>query len=179
MRESAARLADQARSDGWSHEDYLAAVLSREVTARESSGTQNRIRLAGLPTRKSLEECNFDDQPSLSREMWHIWELESSTVRGGGFARAVRVGRFEYVQTGETTLLRETIDAAVATPITTAEPTPDCIGPGYDLSALDAALGCYRRSIRDLINKRGPTVVGPIRQATSESLQLRDTGYEL
>ena len=55
IRESAARLAEQARSDGWSHEDYLAAVLSREVTARESSGTQNRIRLAGFTTRKSLK----------------------------------------------------------------------------------------------------------------------------
>ena len=69
IRESAARLAEQARSDGWSHEDYLAAVLSREVTARESSGTQNRIRLAGFPTPKSLEEFNFDYHPSLSREM--------------------------------------------------------------------------------------------------------------
>lgn len=53
----------------WSHEDYLAAVLSREVTARESSGTQTRIRSAGFPTRKSLEEYTFDYQPSLSREM--------------------------------------------------------------------------------------------------------------
>ncbi|MCJ0907212.1 ATP-binding protein [Rhodococcus sp. ARC_M6] len=69
IRESAARLAEQARSDGWSHEDYLAAVLSREVTARESSGSQTRIRSAGFPTRKSLEEFNFDYQPSLSREM--------------------------------------------------------------------------------------------------------------
>jgi len=60
IRESAARLTEQARSDGWSHEDYLAAVLSREVTARESSCTQNRIRLAGFPTRKSLKEFNFD-----------------------------------------------------------------------------------------------------------------------
>lgn len=69
IRESAARLAEQARSDGWSHEDYLAAVLSREVTARESSGTQIRIQSAGFPTRKSLEKFNFDYQPSLSREM--------------------------------------------------------------------------------------------------------------
>ena len=36
IRQSAARLAEQARSDGWSHEDYLATVLAREVTARES-----------------------------------------------------------------------------------------------------------------------------------------------
>lgn len=43
IREPTARLAEQARSDGWSQEDYLAAALPREVTARESSATQNRI----------------------------------------------------------------------------------------------------------------------------------------
>ncbi|GAA4470899.1 hypothetical protein GCM10023094_00610 [Rhodococcus olei] len=68
IRQSAARLADQARDAGWSHEEYLAAVLSREVSARESSGAQTRIRSAGFPARKSLEEFNFDHQPALSRE---------------------------------------------------------------------------------------------------------------
>jgi hypothetical protein len=42
--ESAARLADQARDAGWTHEDYLAAVLEREVSARNASGAQLRIR---------------------------------------------------------------------------------------------------------------------------------------
>ena len=36
--EAAARLADQARDAGWTHEDYLAAVLEREVSARNASG---------------------------------------------------------------------------------------------------------------------------------------------
>ena len=36
--EAAARLADQARDAGWTHEDYLAAVLEREVAARNASG---------------------------------------------------------------------------------------------------------------------------------------------
>ena len=36
--ESATRLADQARDAGWSFEDYLAAVLEREVSARNASG---------------------------------------------------------------------------------------------------------------------------------------------
>lgn len=35
---AAARLADQARDAGWTHEDYLAAVLEREVSARNASG---------------------------------------------------------------------------------------------------------------------------------------------
>ena len=44
IRDSAARLAEQARDAGWTHEEYLAAVLSREVAAREASGAATRIR---------------------------------------------------------------------------------------------------------------------------------------
>src|SRR6185436_18304321 len=69
IRESAARLADQARVGGWSHEEYLAAVLSREVAAREASGAMTRIRSAGFPTRMSLEDFIFDHQPALNRDM--------------------------------------------------------------------------------------------------------------
>ena len=47
VRESAARLAEQARDDGWSHEEYLAAVLSREVAAREASGRRSASALPG------------------------------------------------------------------------------------------------------------------------------------
>jgi DNA replication protein DnaC len=68
IREAAARLGDQARESSWTHEQYLAAVLSREVSAREASGAELRIRGAGLPGRKSLEDFNFEHQPSLNRE---------------------------------------------------------------------------------------------------------------
>lgn len=67
--ESAARLAEQARDGSWSHEEYLAAVLSREVAAREASGATTRIRSAGRPTRKSSEDFNFDHPPALNRDM--------------------------------------------------------------------------------------------------------------
>ncbi|WP_304438553.1 ATP-binding protein [Mycobacterium sp. GA-2829] len=69
IRESAARLAEQARDAGWTHEEYLAAVLSREGAAREASGAATRIRSAGFPTRKSLEDVNFDHQPALNRDI--------------------------------------------------------------------------------------------------------------
>lgn len=68
IRASAARLASQARQAGWSYEEYLAAVLSGEVSARESAGADSRVRSAGFPTRKSLEEFNFDHQPAVRRE---------------------------------------------------------------------------------------------------------------
>jgi DNA replication protein DnaC len=66
--EAATRLADQPASRAWSHEEYLAAVLSREVSAREASGAELRIRAAGFPGRKSLEEFTFDHQPTLKRD---------------------------------------------------------------------------------------------------------------
>src|ERR1043165_6017940 len=63
--ESASRLADQARDAGWTFEDYLAAVLEREVSARNASGAQLRIRAAGFATIKTLEDFDFDAQPGI------------------------------------------------------------------------------------------------------------------
>ena len=62
--EAAARLADHARDAGWTHEEYLAAVLEREVSARNASGAELRIRAAGFPARKTLEDFDFDAQPA-------------------------------------------------------------------------------------------------------------------
>lgn len=60
--ESAARLADHARDTGWTHEDYLAAVLEREVAARNASGARLRIRAAAFGAVKTIEDFNFDHQ---------------------------------------------------------------------------------------------------------------------
>ena len=62
--EAADRLADQARDAGWSFEDYLAAVLEREVSARNASGARLRIRAAGFGAPKTLEDFDFDAQPA-------------------------------------------------------------------------------------------------------------------
>ena len=59
IRDSATRLAEQARDASWSHEEYLAAVLSREVSSWESSGAELRIRAAGFPGRKAIETRGF------------------------------------------------------------------------------------------------------------------------
>jgi len=67
--DSFARLGDQARDAGWSHEQYLAAVLSREVSEREASGASLRIKAARLPGHKTLEDFNFDHQPGADRNL--------------------------------------------------------------------------------------------------------------
>lgn len=59
--DSAARLVDHARDAGWSHEEYVAAVLDREVVAPNASG-QLRIKAAGFAARQTIEE--FDWAPT-------------------------------------------------------------------------------------------------------------------
>ena len=61
--EAAARLADQARDAGWTHEDYLAAVLEREVSRpqrlrRRSCGSARRVPGAARPSRTSTGTPN-------------------------------------------------------------------------------------------------------------------------
>jgi DNA replication protein DnaC len=44
-------LAAQARDENWSHEEYLAALLQRQVADRESKGTVMRIRTSTISRR--------------------------------------------------------------------------------------------------------------------------------
>jgi len=69
LREAAGRLAERARAEGWSHEEFLAVCLQREVAAREAHGGEGRIRAARFPARKSLEEFEFDHARGLRREV--------------------------------------------------------------------------------------------------------------
>jgi len=76
------RLAERARAEGWSHEEFLAACLQREVAAREAHGGEGRIRSARFPARKSLEEFDFDHQRSLKREtITHLGTLDFITAK--------------------------------------------------------------------------------------------------
>jgi DNA replication protein DnaC len=68
LRGSVARLAERARAESWTHEEFLAACLQREVAARESHGGEGRIRQARFPAPKSLEEFDFDHARGLTRE---------------------------------------------------------------------------------------------------------------
>jgi DNA replication protein DnaC len=82
LRQSVARLAERARAEGWTHEEFLAACLQREVAAREAHGGEGRIRAARFPARKSLEEFDFDHARSLKREtIAHLGTLDFVTAR--------------------------------------------------------------------------------------------------
>ena len=76
------RLAERARAENWTHEEYLAACLQREVSARESHGGEGRIRAARFPARKSLEEFDFDHARGLKRDtIAHLGTLDFVTAR--------------------------------------------------------------------------------------------------
>jgi DNA replication protein DnaC len=82
LRESVPRLADRARVESWSHEEFLIACLQREVSARESHGGEGRIRAARFPARKSLEEFDFDHARGLKRDtIAHLGTLDFVTAR--------------------------------------------------------------------------------------------------
>jgi len=57
-----ARLAEQGRAAAWSLEDYLAAVLAVESSARAESGARQRIRYARFPAIKTITDFDFTAQ---------------------------------------------------------------------------------------------------------------------
>ena len=77
LRDAVPRLAERARAESWTHEEFLAACLQREVSARESHGGEGRIRAARFPARKALEDFDYEYQRSLKREvMAHLGTLD-------------------------------------------------------------------------------------------------------
>jgi len=77
LRERAGALAERAREGAWSYEEYLAAVLSEEVAARESHGGEARVRAARFPAVKTLDDFDFGFARSLKREtVLHLHQLD-------------------------------------------------------------------------------------------------------
>ena len=71
------RLGERARSENWTHEEFLAACLEREVAARQSNGGEIRVHAARFPSKKTLEDFDFDHQRSLKRDtVAHLGTLD-------------------------------------------------------------------------------------------------------
>ena len=82
LRECVDRLAQRARAESWTHEEFLVACLQREVAARENHGGEGRIRAARFPARKTLEEFDFDHARGLKRDVIaHLGTLDFITAR--------------------------------------------------------------------------------------------------
>lgn len=63
-----ARLSREASSAGGSYESYLEKLTELEVSQRSSNAITNRIRAAGFPLLKDLENFDFSLSPSLNKQ---------------------------------------------------------------------------------------------------------------
>jgi DNA replication protein DnaC len=71
------KLADRARHEQWSYEQFAATLLKTETDSRDSHGGQARIKAARFPARKTLEEFDFAFQSSIRREQaLHLGQLD-------------------------------------------------------------------------------------------------------
>ena len=67
--QAVSRVAEQARNESWSYEDFLTVLLDQEVLARQAQGGEARIRAAHFPARKTVEEFDFAYQISLRQQV--------------------------------------------------------------------------------------------------------------
>ncbi|MEU4012348.1 IS21-like element helper ATPase IstB [Streptomyces pseudogriseolus] len=75
--DAADRLAERARTESWTHPEYLVACLQREVAARESHGGEARVRAARFPAIKTIEELDVAYLRGLTREqLSHLGTLD-------------------------------------------------------------------------------------------------------
>lgn len=82
LRDAVPRLAERARDEAWTFEEFLAACLEREVNARNTHGGEGRIRAARFPARKSLDEFDFTHAGSLNRDqVTHLAGLDFLTEK--------------------------------------------------------------------------------------------------
>src|SRR5438477_3906581 len=66
-----ATLAEQAKAEKWSHVEYLARVMAEQSSATSNRRLAARLRFARFPFRRTLEDFDFDFQPTIDRKLIH------------------------------------------------------------------------------------------------------------
>ena len=62
-------VAEQAAKEHWSHVEYLAAVMAEQVAATTNRRLAARMRYARLPYRRTVEDFDFEFQPSIDPKL--------------------------------------------------------------------------------------------------------------
>jgi hypothetical protein len=62
-------LLDRARADGLTHAQFLAELVAAEAAATRNRRMAARLRFAHFPARRTLEEFDFDFQPSVDPKL--------------------------------------------------------------------------------------------------------------
>ena len=64
-----ATLAEQARTDGLTHIEFLARLVATQADATRNRRLAARLRFARFPFRKTIEQFDFDFQPTVDRRL--------------------------------------------------------------------------------------------------------------
>ena len=64
-----ATLAEQAKAEEWSHVEFLARVIAEQAAATTNRRLAARLRYARFPYRRTIEDFDFDFQPSVDRKL--------------------------------------------------------------------------------------------------------------
>lgn len=64
-----ATLAEQAKTEKWSHLEFLGRLMAEQSGATRDRRLAARLRFARFPFRKTVEDFDFDFQPSVDRKM--------------------------------------------------------------------------------------------------------------
>jgi DNA replication protein DnaC len=68
--------AERARAEQWPYEQFLETLLEAEVFARDASGARTRVRHAGFPALKTLEDFDWTAQPAAEKPLvLHLAQL--------------------------------------------------------------------------------------------------------
>ena len=64
-----AALADEAKRENWTHVEYLARVVAEQSASTMGRRLAARLRFARFPFRRTVDEFDFDFQPSIDRKL--------------------------------------------------------------------------------------------------------------
>jgi DNA replication protein DnaC len=77
-----ATIAEQAKEEKWSHVEFLSRVIAEQAAATTNRRLAARLRFARFPYRRTIEEFDFDFQPSVDRKL--VADLASLRFIGEG-----------------------------------------------------------------------------------------------
>ncbi|MDR3648891.1 MAG: IS21-like element helper ATPase IstB [Acidimicrobiales bacterium] len=64
-----ATLAEEAKAKDWSHVEFLAKVIGEQAASTTNRRLAARLRFARFPYRRTMEDFDFEFQPSLDRKL--------------------------------------------------------------------------------------------------------------
>ena len=64
-----AMLAEQAKTEDWSHIEFLARLIAEQATADRDRRLAARLRYAKFPYRRTIEEFDYEFQPSVDQKL--------------------------------------------------------------------------------------------------------------